>query len=143
MKTFSTKASDIKRNWFVVDAQGKTLGRLATTIATRLRGKHKAEYSPHVDIGDYIVVINADKITLTGNKINNKMYYRHSGYVGHLKKTNFKNLVAKKPTEPLKIAIKGMLPKGPLGRAMLKKLKIFAGNEHTHHAQQPALLDLK
>ena len=142
MNTFSIKAGNIKRDWFIVDADRKTLGRLASVIATRLRGKHKAEWSPHMDVGDYIVVINADKITVTGNKLNDKIYYHHTGYVGHLKSTNFKKLMDKKPEEPLRIAVKGMLPKGPLGRAMLKKLKIFAGVKHDHIAQQPVELNL-
>lgn len=143
MKTFSIKEGDIKRDWFLVDASDKTLGRLATEIASRLRGKHKPEYTPHMDTGDYIVVVNAEKISLTGNKINDKIYYHHTGYVGNLKETNFKALIAKKPTDPLKIAVKGMLPKGPLGRTMLKKLKIFAGSEHDHIAQQPTPLTFK
>ncbi len=142
MKTFSIKAGDIKRDWFLVDATDKTLGRLATKIASRLRGKHKPEFTPHMDTGDYIVVINAEKISVTGNKLKDKMYYRHTGYVGHLKSTNLESLIAKKPGEPLKIAVKGMLPKGPLGRTMLTKLKIFAGNEHDHTAQQPIALEL-
>lgn len=142
MKTFSIKAGDIKRDWFLVDATDKTLGRLATQIASRLRGKHKPEFTPHMDTGDYIVVINAEKISVTGNKLKDKMYYRHTGYVGHLKSTNLESLIAKKPGEPLKIAVKGMLPKGPLGRTMLTKLKIFAGNEHDHTAQQPIALEL-
>lgn len=142
MKTFSIKAGDIKRDWFLVDATDKTLGRLATKIASRLRGKHKPEFTPHMDTGDYIVVINAEKISVTGNKLKDKIYYRHTGYVGHLKSTNLESLIAKKPGEPLKIAVKGMLPKGPLGRTMLTKLKIFAGNEHDHTAQQPIALEL-
>ncbi len=137
MKTFSIKAADVKRDWLLIDANGKTLGRLATEIALRLRGKHKAEYTPHIDNGDYIIVINAGKIHTTGNKLENKIYHHHTGYVGHLKSINLKDLKFKAPEQPLKIAVRGMLPKGPLGRAMLKKLKIFAGNEHTHNAQQP------
>lgn len=142
MKTFSIKEGDIRRDWFVVDANGKTLGRLASAIASRLRGKHKPEYTPHMDTGDYIVVVNVDKITVTGNKLKDKMYYRHTGYVGNLKQSNLEDLMAKKPGEPLKLAVKGMLPKGPLGRTMMKKLKIFAGTEHDHSAQQPQALEL-
>ena len=129
MKTFSAKADEVKREWFLVDADGKTLGRLATEVASRLRGKHKAEYTPHVDTGDYIVIVNAAKVTVTGNKYNDKMYHHHTGYV-------------KKPEEVIQKAVKGMLPKGPLGREMFRKMKVFAGNEHTHAAQQPQVLDI-
>ncbi|MDQ8036583.1 MAG: 50S ribosomal protein L13 [Pedobacter sp.] len=142
MKTFSAKPETVKRDWFVVDANGKTLGRLATELASRLRGKHKPEYTPHVDTGDYIVVINADKIAVTGNKAQAKMYYHHTGFPGGLKSTNFEKLIAVKPEKPLEIAVKGMLPKGPLGRAMLAKLKVYGGAEHPHSAQQPQELKI-
>lgn len=142
MKTFSAKPADVERDWYVVDADGKTLGRLSSEIAHRLRGKHKPEYTPHVDTGDYIVVVNADKIRVTGRKASDKMYYRHTGYIGNLKSINFQGLQANKPGEVLQIAVKGMLPKGPLGRAMLKKLKIYAGVDHRHTAQQPKALEL-
>ncbi len=141
MKTFSIKASEIKRDWFILDASGKTLGRLASNIAIYLRGKHKAKYTPHMDVGDYIVVINAEKIHTTGNKLDGKVYYRHTGYVGHLRSTNLKNMLIKKPEEVLRLAVKGMLPRGPLGRACLKKLKIFKGNKHQHYAQEPRNLE--
>ncbi|MBF7075057.1 50S ribosomal protein L13 [Glaciecola sp. MH2013] len=142
MKTFVAKPESVERDWYVVDAADKTLGRLATEIALRLRGKHKPEYTPHVDTGDYIVVINAEKITVTGNKAKNKMYYAHSGYPGGLKDTTFEKLIAKKPEMVIEKAVKGMLPKGPLGRAMFRKMKVFAGPEHTHSAQQPQVLDI-
>ncbi|MFW8592523.1 50S ribosomal protein L13 [Glaciecola sp. 2405UD65-10] len=142
MKTFVAKPESVERDWFVVDATDKTLGRLAAEIATRLRGKHKPEYTPHVDTGDYIVVVNAEKITVTGNKAKGKIYYNHSGYVGGLKETTFEKLLAKKPEAVLERAVKGMLPKGPLGRAMFRKMKVFIGPEHTHQAQQPQVLDI-
>ncbi|MCW8857602.1 MAG: 50S ribosomal protein L13 [Kangiella sp.] len=142
MKTYSAKPETVKRDWFVVDASGKTLGRLATEIARRLKGKHKAEYTPHVDTGDYIIVINAEKVTVTGNKAQNKMYYRHSGYPGGIKETNFEKLQASKPEMIIEKAVKGMLPKNPLGRAMFRKLKVYAGTEHTHTAQQPIPLEI-
>ncbi len=142
MKTFVAKPAEVKRDWYVVDAEGKTLGRLAADIASRLRGKHKAEYTPHVDCGDYIVVINAGKITVTGNKYKNKLYHHSTGYIGNLKTTNFEKLVTEHPERPIQKAVKGMLPRGPLGRVMLKKLKVFAGSEHTHIAQQPKTLDI-
>ena len=142
MKTFSAKAETVERDWFVVDAEGKTLGRLATEIASRLRGKHKPEFTPHVDTGDYIVVVNVEKLTVTGNKAENKMYYAHTGYPGGLKETNFSKLQAKKPEAILEKAVKGMLPKGPLGRAMFRKLKVYVGAEHNHTAQQPTVLDI-
>ena len=142
MKTFSAKANEVKRDWFLVDANGKTLGRLATEVASRLRGKHKAEYTPHVDTGDYIVIVNAAKITVTGNKFDDKMYHHHTGYIGNLKSIPFKDLIEKKPEEGIQKAVKGMLPKGPLGREMVKKMKVFAGSDHTHAAQQPQLLDI-
>ncbi|AZR82734.1 MULTISPECIES: 50S ribosomal protein L13 [Piscirickettsiaceae] len=142
MKTFVAKPAEVKRDWYIVDADGKTLGRMAAEIAARLRGKHKPEYTPHVDCGDYIVVINADKVAVTGNKRTDKMYHHVTGYVGNLKSTNFETLVGNKPTRPVEFAVKGMLPRGPLGRAMLKKLKVYAGAEHPHTAQQPKELDL-
>ena len=142
MKTFTSKPESVQRDWFVVDAAGKTLGRLSTEIASRLRGKHKPEYTPHVDTGDYIIVVNADKVTVTGNKAKNKMYYSHSGFPGGIKEINFEKLLDKKPEMVLETAIKGMLPKGPLGRAMFRKLKVYAGAEHQHAAQQPQVLDI-
>lgn len=142
MKTFVAKPAEVKRDWYVVDADGKTLGRLATEIARRLRGKHKAEYTPHVDTGDYIVVVNAEKIAVTGNKRNDKMYHRHTGYIGNLKSISFDKLNASKPEQIIQLAVKGMMPKGPLGRAMLKKLKIYAGSDHNHSAQQPKPLEI-
>lgn len=142
MKTFVAKPAEVKRDWFIVDAEGKTLGRLAAEIAYRLRGKHKPEFTPYVDCGDYIVVVNAGKVVVTGNKFNDKMYHHVTGYVGNLKSTNYKTLVAEKPTRPIEFAVKGMLPRGPLGRAMLKKLKVYAGTEHPHTAQQPTELSL-
>lgn len=142
MKTFVAKPESVQRDWFVVDAADKTLGRLAVQIATRLRGKHKPEYTPHVDTGDYIVVVNAEKITVTGNKAKDKVYYSHSGYPGGLKEATFEKLIEKKPEMVLEKAVKGMLPKGPLGRAMFRKMKVFAGPEHTHQAQQPQALDI-
>ncbi|MCF2857473.1 50S ribosomal protein L13 [Pseudoalteromonas sp. SMS1] len=142
MKTFVAKPETVKRDWYVVDAEGKTLGRIATEIARRLRGKHKAEYTPHVDTGDYIIVINAEKVTVTGNKAQDKMYYAHSGYPGGLKSVNFEKLQAKKPEMIIEKAVKGMLPRGPLGREMFRKLKVYAGNEHNHAAQQPQVLDI-
>ncbi|QIZ77875.1 50S ribosomal protein L13 [Ferrimonas lipolytica] len=142
MKTFSAKPESVQRDWFIIDAEGKTLGRMATEVATRLRGKHKPEYTPHVDTGDYIVIINADKVTVTGNKANDKMYYSHSGYPGGIKEINFADLQARKPEMIIEKAVKGMLPKGPLGRAMFRKLKVYAGAEHKHAAQQPQVLDI-
>ncbi|SFV53353.1 LSU ribosomal protein L13p (L13Ae) [hydrothermal vent metagenome] len=142
METFVAKEHEIKRAWHLVDADGKTLGRLASEIATRLRGKNKAEYTPHADTGDYIVVINAEKIHVTGNKKQDKMYYHHTGYVGNLKSANFNMMIEKKPEQVLTLAVKGMLPKGPLGRRMIKKMKVYAGNNHDHQAQQPQILDI-
>ena len=142
MKTVSTRPQDVDRSWFVVDAEDKTLGRLATEIAHRLRGKHKPEYTPHVDTGDYIVVVNAEKIRVTGNKFNDKMYYRHSGYPGGIKEMNFKDMQDRHPERIVEKAVKGMLPKNPLGRAMFKKLKVYAGAEHPHSAQQPQPLEI-
>lgn len=142
MKTFTAKPETVKRDWYVVDATGKTLGRLASELALRLRGKHKAEYTPHVDTGDYIIVLNADKVAVTGNKRTDKVYYRHTGYVGGLKEATFEEMIARHPERVIEIAVKGMLPKGPLGRAMYRKLKVYAGNEHNHAAQQPQVLDI-
>ena len=142
MKTYSAKPESVKRDWYVVDASGKTLGRLATEVASRLRGKHKPEYTPHVDTGDYIVVINAEKVTVTGNKANDKMYYRHTGYPGGLKEANFATLQAEKPEMIIEKAVKGMLPRNPLGRDMYRKLKVYAGAEHPHTAQQPQQLEI-
>ena len=142
MKTFSAKPETVKRDWFVIDAEDKVLGRLATEIARRLRGKHKAEYTPHVDTGDYIVVINAEKVVVTGNKFENKLYHHHTGYPGGLKTVNFAKLQATKPEMIIEKAVKGMLPKNSLGRAMFKKLKVYAGPEHNHQAQQPKVLEI-
>jgi large subunit ribosomal protein L13 len=142
MKTFSAKSAEVKRDWYVIDAEGKTLGRMATEIARRLRGKHKAEYTPHVDTGDYIVVVNAEKVAVTGNKRNDKMYHHHTGYIGNLKSINFDKLIARKPEKVIQLAVKGMMPKGPLGRDMLRKLKIYAGPAHNHAAQQPKSLEI-
>lgn len=142
MKTFSAKPAEVKRNWYLVDASDKTLGRLATEIARRLRGKHKPEYTPHVDTGDYIVVVNAEKINVTGNKRSDKIYHHHTGYIGNLKSISFDKLIDKAPERVLETAVKGMLPKNPLGRAMFKKLKVYAGTEHQHAAQQPQPLDI-
>jgi large subunit ribosomal protein L13 len=142
MKTFSAKASEVRRDWFVVDADGKTLGRLSSEIAHRLRGKHKAEYTPHVDTGDYIVVINADKVQVTGAKATDKMYHSHSGYIGGLKSISFEHLMEKTPERAIQQAVKGMLPHNPLGRAMFKKLKVYAGSVHPHAAQQPQSLNI-
>ena len=142
MKTFTAKPESVQRDWFVVDATGKTLGRLATELARRLRGKHKAEYTPHVDTGDYIIVLNAEKVAVTGNKRTDKVYYRHTGYVGGIKQATFEEMIARHPERVIEIAVKGMLPKGPLGRAMYRKLKVYAGNEHNPAAQQPQVLDI-
>jgi large subunit ribosomal protein L13 len=142
MKTFTATPSTITRDWYVVDAEGKTLGRLATEIARRLRGKHKPEYTPHMDTGDYIIVVNAEKVQVTGNKGQGKMYYSHSGYPGGIKEINFDDLQAKKPEMIIEKAVKGMLPRGPLGRAMFRKLKVYAGAEHSHAAQQPQALEI-
>ena len=137
MKTFTAKPETVKRDWYVVDATGKTLGRLATELARRLRGKHKAEYTPHVDTGDYIIVLNADKVAVTGNKRTD-----HTGHIGGIKQATFEEMIARRPERVIEIAVKGMLPKGPLGRAMFRKLKVYAGNEHNHAAQQPQVLDI-
>lgn len=140
--TFTAKPETVSRDWYVVDAEGKTLGRIATEIAVRLRGKHKAEYTPHVDTGDYIIVINAEKVTVTGNKAKGKTYYSHSGFPGGIKQISFEKLQAHKPEMIIEKAVKGMLPKGPLGRAMFRKLKVYAGAKHEHAAQQPQVLDI-
>lgn len=142
MRTFSAKPESVKRDWFIVDAAGKTLGRLATEIARRLRGKHKAEYTPHVDTGDYIVVVNAEKIAVTGNKEADKQYYHHTGYPGGIRGITLGKLRDKAPERILHNAVKGMIPHNPLGRACLRKLKIFVGPEHTHQAQQPKELNI-
>jgi large subunit ribosomal protein L13 len=142
MKTFSAKTHEVKRDWFVVDADNKVLGRLASEIARRLRGKHKPEFTPHIDTGDYIVVVNASKMVVTGNKGLDKKYYRHSGYPGGLYETNFDKMQERFPGRALEKAVKGMLPKGPLGYAMIKKMKIYAGADHPHEAQQPQPLDI-
>jgi large subunit ribosomal protein L13 len=142
MKTFSAKNETVQRDWLLVDAADKTLGRLAVDIATRLRGKHKPEYTPHVDTGDYVVVINAEKVRVTGTKAKNKIYHSHTGYPGGLKSISFEKLIDKAPERVIQSAVKGMLPKGPLGRAMFKKLKIYAGEEHPHTAQQPRELNI-
>lgn len=140
--TISAKPDEVKRQWYVIDADGKTLGRVATEVAHRLRGKHKPIYTPHVDTGDYIIIVNAAKIRVTGNKARDKMYYRHTGYIGNLKSISFEKLQQKSPEKIIEIAVKGMLPKNPLGRQMFRKLRVFAGNEHTHQAQQPQPLEI-
>ena len=143
MKTFSAKTHEVQRDWFVVDADNKVLGRLASEIARRLRGKHKPEFTPHVDTGDYIVVVNAGKLRVTGNKELDKKYYRHSGYPGGIYETTFGKMQERFPGRALEKAVKGMLPKGPLGYAMIKKMKIYAGAEHPHEAQQPQPLEIQ
>lgn len=142
MKTFVAKPDTVKRDWYVVDATGKTLGRIATEIASRLRGKHKPEYTPFMDTGDYIIVVNAEKVVVTGNKTTDKIYYAHSGFPGGIKSISFDKLIAKKPEMVIQSAVRGMLPKGPLGRAMFRKLKVYAGATHDHAAQQPQVLDI-
>lgn len=142
MKTYIAKAESVSPDWFVVDAAGKTLGRLSAEIASRLRGKHKPEFTPHVDTGDYIVVINAAQVRVTGRKATDKIYYSHTGFVGGIKSISFQKLIEKAPERTIETAVKGMLPKGPLGRAMFKKLKVYAGNEHPHAAQQPKELNI-
>jgi large subunit ribosomal protein L13 len=142
MNTFSAKPAEVRRDWYVVDATGKTLGRLSTEIAHRLRGKHKPEYTPHVDTGDYIVVVNAAKVRVTGNKLKDKMYHRYTGYVGNLKSISLEKLLEQAPERAIEHAVKGMLPRGPLGRQMYSKLRVFAGPEHTHTAQQPIPLEV-
>lgn len=142
MKTISAKPLEVQRDWYVVDAQGKVLGRLASEIARRLRGKHKAIYTPHVDTGDFVVVVNAEKVRVTGRKATDKMYYRHTQFAGGLKTESFEKLQARRPGRALELAVKGMLPRGPLGYAMIKKLKVYAGAEHPHSAQQPRALEI-
>jgi len=140
--TVSAKPAEVRRAWYLVDAEGKTLGRLASELARRLRGKHKPQYTPHVDTGDYIVVVNAEKIRVTGNKLQDKMYHRHTGYVGNLKSMPLAKLLQTHPERAIEIAVKGMLPRGPLGRAMFRKLRVYSGAEHAHQAQQPQPLDI-
>ena len=142
MKTFSAKPETVERSWYVVDATDKVLGRLASEVARRLRGKHKPEYTPHVDTGDYIVVVNAEKVRVTGNKSRDKVYHRHTGSPGGIKSITFQKLLQKAPQRVIETAVKGMLPKGPLGRAMYRKLKVYAGPEHRHAAQQPEVLEI-
>lgn len=142
MKTFSAKPAEVKRDWYVIDANGKTLGRLATEIARRLRGKHKPVYTPHVDTGDYIIVVNAEKIRVTGSKETDKIYYHHTGYIGNMRATALGKMRQTHPERILEIAVKGMLPKNALGRDMYRKLKIYAGAEHNHQAQQPQALEI-
>ncbi|MBO4886445.1 MAG: 50S ribosomal protein L13 [Clostridia bacterium] len=143
MSTFMAKASTVERQWYVIDAEGEVLGRLASRIALILRGKHKPTFTPHVDTGDYVIVINADKMVLTGKKLDDKFYRRHTGYPGGLKETPYRVMMAKKPEFVLQEAVRGMLPKGPLGYAMLKKLHVYRGAEHVHQAQKPVAFDLK
>ena len=140
--TISAKPAEVRREWYLVDAEGKTLGRLASEIARRLKGKHKPIFTPHVDTGDYIVVVNAEKITVTGNKLKDKMYHHHTGYIGNLKSISLEKQLQKAPERVIETAVRGMLPRNPLGRAMMKKLRIFAGPEHNHQAQQPKPLDI-
>ena len=142
MTTVSAKPAEVRREWYLVDAQGKTLGRLASELARRLRGKHKAQYTPHVDTGDYIVVVNAEKIRVTGNKLQDKIYHHHTGYIGNLKSINLEKLLVKAPERVITYAVKGMMPRNSLGRAMMKKLRVYAGSEHRHQAQQPMPLDI-
>ena len=143
MKSFMASPSTIERKWYVVDATGHTLGRLASEIASILRGKNKPTYTPHIDTGDYVIVVNADKIKVTGKKMDQKIYYNHSDYVGGMKETTLKEKMAKKPEDVIRLAVKGMLPKGPLGRSMITKLHIYAGPEHNHQAQKPEVLEIK
>jgi len=142
MTTLSAKPAEVRRAWYLIDAEGKTLGRLATEVARRLRGKHKPQYTPHVDTGDYLVIVNAEKVRVTGNKLQDKMYYRHTGYIGNLRSTSLADMLDQHPERVIEAAVKGMLPRNPLGRAMFKKLKVYAGPEHRHHAQQPQALEL-
>jgi large subunit ribosomal protein L13 len=142
MKTFSAKSEEVRRDWYLVDATGKTLGRLSTEIASRLRGKHKPEFTPHVDTGDYIVVVNAEKIRVTGNKLKDKMYHRYTGYIGNLKSMPLEKLMEQHPERALELSVKGMLPRNSLGRKMFSKLRVFKGPEHSHEAQQPIPLDI-
>ena len=142
MKTYSAHPGEVPRNWLLVDAEGQTLGHMASAIATRLRGKHKAEYTPHVDTGDFVVVINADKVRVTGKKATGKIYHSHSGFPGGLKSLSFEQLLERSPERVVRLAVRGMMPRNRLGRAMLKKLKVYAGGEHPHSAQQPQTLEL-
>ncbi|VFP81817.1 50S ribosomal protein L13 [Candidatus Erwinia haradaeae] len=142
MRTFTAKPISAQHDWYVVDATYQILGRLATELARRLRGKHKAEYTPHVDTGDYIIVLNAKNISVTGKKRKNKIYYHHTGYVGGIKQITFEEMITRRPERVIEIAVKGMLPKGPLGREMYRKLKVYAGNTHNHAAQKPQVLDI-
>ena len=142
MKTVSAKSQEVERKWYVVDAEGETLGRLATRIATVLRGKHKPSFTPHVDTGDYVIVINAEKIHVTGNRLDEKMYYRHSGYPGGLRQETLRQVLQKKPERAITEAVRGMLPHNNLGRTMFKKLKVYTGSDHPHEAQQPEPLDI-
>ncbi len=142
MKTYSAKPAEVKRDWYVIDASGKTLGRLATEVARRLRGKHKAEYTPHVDTGDYIVVVNAKDIKVTGKKATDKMYHFHTGFIGNMRHFTFEKLMERSPERVIELAVKGMLPKNPLGRQMYTKLKVYADAEHNHQAQQPQPLEI-
>jgi large subunit ribosomal protein L13 len=142
MKSFSAKPETVKRDWYVVDASGKTLGRLASEIARRLRGKHKAEYTPNVDTGDYVIVINAAEVRVSGNKMTDKVYYQHTGYVGHMRATRFEEMQERNPGRAIELAVKGMLPKNPLGRAMFRKLRVYPGATHDHAAQQPRTLEI-
>ncbi len=142
MKTFSANPQTVKRDWFVIDANNKVLGRLASEIAHRLRGKHKAEYTPHVDTGDYVIVVNAEKVAVTGDKANAKKYYRHTGYPGGIKETSFREMIGNHPARVIESAVKGMLPRNKLGRAMFSKLKVYAGEQHRHQAQQPRVLEI-
>ena len=142
MKTFSAKAETVRRDWYLVDAEGKTLGRLAAELAKRLRGKHKPVYTPHVDTGDYIIVINAEKVRVTGRKLKDKVYYRHTGYIGNMRAEPLEKLLDRAPERVIELAVKGMLPRNPLGRRMLQKLKVVRGAEHPHQAQQPIALEL-
>ena len=143
MQTYMANPDKIERKWYVVDAEGCTLGRLASGVASVLRGKNKPQFTPHVDTGDYVIVVNADKIKVTGKKLEQKIYYNHSDYVGGMKETTLKEMLAKKPERVIELAVKGMLPKGPLGRQMIKKLHVYAGAEHNHAAQQPKALEIK
>ena len=143
MKTYMANPDKIERKWYVVDAEGCTLGRLSSEIAKVLRGKNKPEYTPHVDTGDYVIVVNADKVKVTGKKLQQKVYYNHSDYVGGMRETTLAEMLAKKPEKVVELAVKGMLPKGPLGRAMIKKLHVYAGAEHNNQAQQPKALEIK
>ena len=143
MKSYIAKPADVQRKWYIVDAEGKTLGRLATEIATVLRGKHKVTFTPHVDGGDFVVVVNAEKVVLTGKKLDQKMYRYHTGYVGGLKEITYREMMAKKPEKVIELAVKGMLPKGPLGRSMMTKLHVYAGADHEQAAQKPEVLEIK